>query len=279
MIRLAILGFSLMFMVNAAAAATLDTIRQSGVIKIGYRADASPLSYANPAGLPSGYSVDLCKMVVRGLKNRLRMQKLEIKYVLVTAKNRFEMIQQSKVDLLCCVTTVTLSRREKVDFSVLTFITGASILIREGGPESLKQLAGKKVGVTRGTTTEQSLLATLKADKTDATVITVKGHLEGLKALESGKINAYFSDRVILLGLIASSANPKKLRIAKGILGLEPYALAMRRGDSKFRHAIDWTLSRIYRSPTIVRIFRKNFWGKDPSKGLQTLYLMNALPD
>ena len=100
MIRIAILGISLMFMVNTAASATLDTIRQSGVIKIGYRTDASPLSYANPAGLPSGYTVDLCKMVVRGLKSRLQMQKLKIMYVPVTAKNRFDMIQQSKVDLL-----------------------------------------------------------------------------------------------------------------------------------------------------------------------------------
>ncbi len=279
MIRTAFLGYSLIFMVNAAAAATLDTIRQSGVIRIGYRTDASPLSYANPAGLPSGYTVDLCKMVVRGLKSRLQMQKLKIMYVPVTAKNRFDMIQQRKVDLLCGVTTVTLSRREKVDFSVLIYFTGASVLVRAGGAASFKQLAGKKIGVVAGTTTERSLRATIKADKINATIITVKGHPDGLKALESGKINAYFSDRVILLGLIASSANPEKLRIAKRVLGPEPYALAMRHGDSKFRHAVDWTLSRIYRSPTIVRIHRKNFWGRNPSKGLQTLYLMNALPE
>ena len=279
MIRPTLLGISLVFAASTASADTIATIRQSGEIKIGHRTGASPLSFTNPAGRPAGYSVDLCKLVVLGLKSRLQMPELKTKFVPVTAKNRFEMVQQGKVDLLCGVSTVTLSRREVVDFSVLTYFTGASVLVRKGGPGGFKALAGKKIGVAGGTTTERSLRATLKENKIAATVVTVGGHPAGLKALEGGKVDAYFSDRAILQGLVANSAKPENLLIAKGIFGPEPYALAMRKGDSKFRHAVDWTLSRIYRSPAIVRIYRKNFWGRNPSRGMTTLYLLNALPE
>jgi polar amino acid transport system substrate-binding protein/glutamate/aspartate transport system substrate-binding protein len=258
------------------AAATLDDVRQSGTLRVAYREDAIPFSLKNAIGEPGGLIVNLCRAVVGKIAADLSLPEIKITYVPVTAANRFDAIENGQADLLCEATTQTLTRRKQVDFSIPTFVDGAGMMIRDDGPRSLSALAGKKIGLLAGTTTEAAVRGNLKA----AEIVTVKSHSDGLGMLDRGEIVAYFADRSILMYLATQSEAPKRLRVAEQSLTLEPYALALRRGDNDFRLAVDRALSRIYRSGEIVEIFSalfgKNF---DISPALQALYQVSSLPD
>jgi len=262
----------------AASAGVLDRISQEKTIRIAYRTDAPPFSYKDKLGEPDGFMVDLCREVVKKLAGQLNVSPLNVTYVPVTAADRFEAIQQQKADLLCEPTSATLSRRELVDFSISTFVDGAGLMIRADGPRDLKALAGQKIGVLAGTTTEEALHNSLKSAGITADVIPAKTHAEGLAMLEGGKVSAYFGDRSILVSLIKDSKAPEKLMLAENYL--EPYALALPHGDDAFRLAVDRALSHIYRSGEIAAIFKRTFGDQTkPGEVLQTLYLIAGLPD
>ena len=146
----------------AAAEGVLDRIAKTGEIRLAYRDDAAPFSFvAEGKTEPQGYSVELCRAVARSVQAELKLDALKISYVLVDPEYRFQAISNGEAELLCEATTETLERREAFDFSIPTFISGAGLMIAPGGPTSFEALAGKKVGVLGGTTTEQDLMAYL----------------------------------------------------------------------------------------------------------------------
>ena len=148
-----------------AEAGTLDKVRQDKALRIAYRDDAPPFSFTDSTGLPVGFMVDLCQSVAKHIGEQLNVGDLKVTYVLVTAANRFDAIENGKADLLCEPTSATLSRREHVDFSIATFVDGASLLVAGDGPGDFGALSGKKIGVLAGTTTEQGLRDTLASAK------------------------------------------------------------------------------------------------------------------
>jgi ABC-type amino acid transport substrate-binding protein len=263
-----------------ATAGMLDKLRDGKTIHLGVRDDAPPFSYKDDKGQPAGFMVDLCRAVAHHISGELKVGELAIEYVPVTASDRFEAIETGKADLLCEATSATLSRREHVDFSIATFLDGASLIA--GGVEltSLKDLTGKKVGVLAGTTTEASLKETLRLAGIAADIVPAKTHEEGIAMLDKGDIAAYFGDRAILAFVAARSSAPDKLHLAQNYFSAEPYALALPRGDSDFRLAVDRALSRIYRSGQIAPIFAGTFGSQaPPSDTLKTLFAVAALPE
>jgi ABC-type amino acid transport substrate-binding protein len=254
-------------------------VRAAGVFKIGYRTDAPPFSYNSAIGEPAGYIVDLCREVAAAAKQELGVKDLKVEYVTVTAEDRFDAVKSGRVDLLCEATTVTLARRQLVDFSLMTFIDGASVMVRSDGPQSFKALGGHKIGVHAGTTTEDALRRTLADLKVEAEMVPVADHAEGVQRLESGEFAAYFADRAILTYLLLGEGAPKNLRISKEYFTREPYALALAHGDDDFRFLVDRTLARLYRSGAIGPIFARSFGKAKASEILQTLYAINALPE
>lgn len=274
------LGFVLLLWPAVTSAATLDRLRETGEIRIGYRQDAVPFSYENDLGEAAGYSVDLCRAVAAHLETELALDDLAVAYVPVSAENRFEAVRDGRVDLLCGATSVTLARREMVDFSIATFVDGASVLFRSDGPDDFQGLADGRVGVRSATTTEEALRNTLDDMDLDVDIVAVSSHDEGLSLLEVGEITAYFGDRAILQYLARASAEPGELRLSERYFTIEPYALALPRGDGAFRLAVDEALSRLYRSGDIERIFTGAFGPEaDPSELLKALYVISALPE
>jgi ABC-type amino acid transport substrate-binding protein len=264
----------------SADAGTLDRVRQDKALRLAYREDAPPFSFADETGLPAGYMVDLCKSVAKHIGDDLHIGDLKVAYVLVTAANRFDAIENGKADLLCEPTTETLARREHVDFSIPTFVDGASLLVGADAPTDFGALSGKKIGVLAGTTTEKSLHDTLASANIAAEVTPAKTHEEGLAMLDKGQIVAYFADRAILSYLASKSSDSSKLRLADNYFSLEPYALALPHGDEDFRLAVDRALSHIYRSGEIGVVFMHAFGNTmQPSDILKTLYSVSALPD
>lgn len=263
-----------------ASADLLTDIKANGTLRIAVRDDAPPFSSKNDKDEAVGYSVALCQAVAADLKKELGLSNLKIEYVKVTAEDRFKAITEKKADILCEATSATLARRALLDFSVPTFVSGAGLAIREGGPGDFKGLAGKKIGVLGGTTTEEALANTLKDQKIQAEVVPAKSHDEGLATLENGATDAYFADRTILRYRLAARKSPVKLLLSENYLTIEPYALGLPLGETGFRLAVDRSLSKLYRSGAIVKLFHDAF-GKEakPTALQKALYTISGLPE
>ena len=263
-----------------ADAATLDRIKDSGKLTIGYRTDAVPFSYKSEIGEPAGYSVELCKRVAAGIKDQLKLDKLDVAYFEIKSEGQFKEVQNGKVDLFCGATTQTLARREIVDFSLPTFVTGSTLLYRKDGPQTFDDLKGKEIGVRAGTTTEAGLKKALGQDEFQAKLVEEPSHEQGVADLASGKLAAYFGDGAILLYQWRKSPNRDKLMIADRFFSNEPYALVLPKDDGAFRLAVDSVLARLYRSPDIGTLFTASFGSDaDPSGIVKALYIINALPE
>ena len=249
------------FFVNPLAAqeltGTLLQIRESGKIKIGYREAEPPMSFKGEDGEPTGYTIDICKYIVTAIKDKIGPG-ISIEYVPVTAKERFDALVKNRIDILCGSTTKTLSRGELVDFTQLTFVTGASLMTLRGKRiNDTAALNGKKVGVVKGTTTAVALKELLKKTLTIAVTATYDTAGEGLAALEKGDIDAFAADQIVLIGLASTAEDPEKFTIASMVFSYEPFALAVRRNDADFRLVADRALSRLYRSGEILQIYEK----------------------
>lgn len=272
---LAICGFGL---ATAAQAGPLDRIKDSAEIRLAYRTDAAPFSYEQ-GGAPVGYSVNLCLEVAAALQRDMKLPKLTATFIRVTAQNRFDAITQGQADLLCEATSATLKRREIMDFSIPTFISGASLVIRPDGPTSMEALGGKKVGVLGGTTTQEVLEGSLKAQNINAEVVVAKTHDEGFEMLAKGETDAYFGDRTILEDHLRRIPDNGQLLLADSYLTIEPYALAMPI-DHDFRLAVDRALSRLFRTGGLIKVFRKSFDEKaKPSDLIKMLSRTSGLPE
>jgi ABC-type amino acid transport substrate-binding protein len=279
--RLAWLTFgATLLLIAGAQAQTLERVRTSGTFKIGFREDAAPFSYKDPTGEPTGFSVELCRLIATEVRKTLDLDELTIQYVPVGTEDRFRAVQDGRIDILCSADTVTLARRALVDFSLFTFLDGAAVLLRADGPADLRGLAGQKIGVRAATTTEDALRNALAELDMDAEVVTVSSHDDGLAKLEAGEIAAYFGDQAILIFLATGSAAPDKLKLSDQQFTFEPYALALTRGDDEFRLLVDRTLARTYRSGRIDHLFRTSFGpNADPTPAVRALYLINGIPE
>lgn len=261
-----------------ALAATLDRVRERGAFTIAYRVDAKPYSYLNERGEPAGYIVDLCREVALAVRQSVGSE-VRISYVAVTAGDRFDAVRDGSADILCDPSTVTLARRELVDFSIPTYLDGAGVISRDAKPiERFEDLQGKRVGVLAGTTTEQVLHSSLADLKVGATVTTVRDHREGINLLAADQIDAYFGDRAILTAFLTQQTLPG-FRIARHYFSLETYALALPRNDSAFRLLVDGTLARLYRSGGIRALLTKTFGRSKPDEVLDTLFVIHSLPE
>jgi len=260
---------------------TLKKIKDSGTIVMGYREQSLPFAFRGDDGKPAGYSVDLCQRIATGIQQQLKLAKLDVKWVPVTPENRIASVVNGTIDLECGSTTASLSRQEQVDFSNMTFIDGGSLLIKLGtNMSTLQDIGGKKIGVVPGTTTEGMIRTMLQKAQITADVVPVTDHRGGLAALESGSIDAYASDRVILIGLAATAKDPGQFAVAEQYLSYEPYAFMLRRGDAPFRLAVNRVLASLYRSGEIIPIYARWF-GRlgQPSKILVAMYALYALPE
>ena len=174
----------------AEQSSTLEQIKKTGKIRLGYRQSEPPMSFLDNNGKPAGYSIDLCARIVTGVKTKLDKPAISVEYVPVDSTNRFTALSDNKIDILCGSTTKTLSRGELVDFTQLTFVTGASLLsLASNRIDNVSTLQGKKVAVVKDTTTIVALKDALKDVLTEAEVVPVGSAADGLKALQEGKVD------------------------------------------------------------------------------------------
>jgi ABC-type amino acid transport substrate-binding protein len=230
---------------------------------------------------PSGYSIDLCRRVIGALEQQLGVKELKIRWVPVTVQNRFATVAKGDADMECGSSTVTLARMKEVDFSSFTFVDGTGLLVKAAlAGKGLGDLVNKKIGVITGTSNERALAEALKNRVVNATVVPVASREDGLAQLEAGNIDAFASDRVLLVGLASKAKDPKSLALLADALSFEPYAIALPRGDWQMRLAVNTALAQIYRSGAIVEIWNRWFsaFGR-PGPLVETIFLFGAIPE
>jgi ABC-type amino acid transport substrate-binding protein len=267
--------------VMAAEPDTLQKIKSSNTITLGYREDARPFAYTGDDGKPAGYSVELCTRIAATIARQLGLTNLQTKWVKVTPENRLTSVINGTIDLECGSTTASLARQEQVDFSLMTFVDGGSLLVTDAsGVRGIATLDGKKVGVVPGTTTEKALTMAIAKHGVKTTVVQVKNHAEGVAALDNKTIDAYASDRTLLIGMGRTSKSPEKLSLVDEYFSYEPHGFVLRRGDAAFRLAVNRGLASMYRSGEVAPIFEKYF-GSMTTAGplIVNMYLMNGLPE
>ena len=267
---------------SAANTSTLEQIKNNEEIRIGYRETEPPMSFVKENNQPIGYSIELCLHIVNEVKNVLKNPNIAIRYVPVTAADRFEALQNNSIDILCGTTTKTLSRSELVDFTQLTFITGASLLsLKTAEINGIPDLIGKKVAVVKGTTTMDIVKKALKKDISDAIIVPVETASAGMDMVINGEVAAFSADQIVLIGLVVTHKNPKQFTVAKEVFSFEPFALAVRRNDADFRLLANRVLSQLSRSGVIKKVY-KQWFGKyitEVPALLEALYILNATPE
>jgi ABC-type amino acid transport substrate-binding protein len=259
MLRRTLLVFALSCAFAAPAVAqigTLEKIRGAGAITLGYIEDAAPFSFVDAKGEPQGYSVNLCREIARGIGAQLGLPKLETRWVALTIQNRLEAVSARRVDIECSTTTWTLSRQRNVDFSLITFVDGGSVLTKVGsGLGRLADLNGKRVAVIKGTTTEQALRDSLARYSVNAQVLTVSTRPEGVKLVEESKVEGFAADRTTLVGAVLARSASGAYRLLDEDFSIEPYVFALPRGDHEYRLAVNRVLARLFRSGEIAKVY------------------------
>jgi ABC-type amino acid transport substrate-binding protein len=266
----------------AADISTLEQIKKSGEIRIGYRETEPPMSFLNKDKQPVGYSIELCLHIANEVKSTLQNPNIATKYLPVNASNRFDALRDNSIDILCGSTTKTLSRSELVDFTQLTFITGAAFLsLNSAKVEKFSDLKGKKVAVVKDTTTKNALEKNLRKKGSDAKIIVVDSAAEGVDLVVKGEVAAFSADQIVLIGLVVTHKDKKQFAVSDKVFSFEPFALAIRLNDSEFRLLADRTLARLNRSGNITKVF-KQWFGKyitEVPALLEAMYILNATPE
>jgi glutamate/aspartate transport system substrate-binding protein len=257
----------------------LKQISETKVVKLAHRTDAKPFSFVNVQGQPDGYTVDLCKFVVHSLELQLDA-KLTIAWVPVDTKSRFDAVASGLADMECGSSTVSFERMTKVDFSSFIFMENTGVLVRtSSGVSGIAGLGGKGIAVIAGTTNEVALKKELQRRQLPTSLVLVKDRQEGLMKLESGAVDGFASDKLLLIG--TQNADSSTYKILPEDLSYEPYAIALPRGDSDFRLAVNRGLSHLYSSHTILDIYLKWFAAIGPSPGLMpaAVYIFGTFPE
>ena len=265
-----------------ATETTLGRIAETGEFRIGFVPDAPPLSFIDKNGNAVGYSIDLCRHIASTIRDELGLEKINLTFTpLVSMEDRLSGVEDGLVDIECGATTVTLSRRERVDFSLMTFITGSAVLSQKKDPiGAADDLDGKRIAVIGGTTTEDVMRGFVEFNEFDIELEMIETHEDGMVLLNADKVDGYASDRAMLIGQVFRDENANiEYMMMQSVLSFEPYGLMVRRGDTEFRLAADRALASLYRTARIRRIYHNWFgrYGEELSPIVAAMYQFQAV--
>lgn len=248
---------------------TLKKIKDTGVVTVGYREASIPFAYLDDKQKPIGYSMDICAKVVRSLKSELNMSNLEIKFVPVTPQTRIPLMANGTIDIECGSTTNTVERQKQVAFAVTTFITGTKLLVKKNsGIKSYKDLKGKPVVVTQGTTNERAIKALNDKENLGIRFLAAKDHAESFLTVDTGRAVAFPMDHILLFGLIANSKNPQEWTVAGEFLSFDPYAIMLRKDDPQFKKFVDGVIIGMMQSGELEKLYTQWFMKPIPPKNV-----------
>jgi glutamate/aspartate transport system substrate-binding protein len=245
---------------------TLKKIKETKTVTLGYRESSIPFSYVNKVGEPIGYSIDLCNAVVDEVSKELEGTEIGVKNKKVTSETRIPAVRSGEVDLECGSTTANFERKKEVAFSPIFFVAGTKFLVpRSSGISSYRDLRGKTVVVTAGTTNEAAIRAISEKQHLGIKLLVGADHDESFAMLKDGKADAFATDDVLLSGLVATTRTGDRYHVVGEYLSYDPYGLMYRKDDPDFGALVDRTFSRLAQSRELVQLYNKWFQQRLPT--------------
>jgi glutamate/aspartate transport system substrate-binding protein len=261
--------------VFAQATDTLAKVKASGVITMGVRDSSGALSYTLGDGKYTGYHVEICQRVIANVE-KAAGRKLEVKYQPVTSQNRIPLVQNGTVDIECGSTTNNATRLKDVAFLPTTFVEEVRIAVKtSSGINGIKDLNGKNVATTTGTTSVQTLRKNERAQGIDFKEVFGKDHADSFLLLESGRAEAFVMDGAILAGNIATAKNPADFKLVGEVLSVEPIAIMVRKDDAAFKKIGDDTVKELAKSGELAKLWDKWFMQPIPPKNTKVGYAVS----
>jgi len=246
---------------------TLAKARAAHAITIAHRESSVPFSYLSPRKEPIGYSIELCKKLVEAIGEAVGRE-LAIRWLPVTAETRIDAITSGRADLECGSTTDNLERRKLVAFSPTIFVAGTKLLVRRGSPiRSFRDLGGRTVVVTAGTTNEKAMEEIARRFKTGFTLVAARDHAESYATLEAGGADAFATDDVLLHGLVARHSAQKKYHVVGEFLSYDPYGIMFRRDDAQLAGLVKQAFHDLAEDGEVERQYKRWFLRRIPSGG------------
>ncbi|WP_439606465.1 transporter substrate-binding domain-containing protein [Hydrogenophaga sp.] len=243
----------------AQAGDTLAKIKASGSVSLGVR-ESSGLGYTLGNGKYVGFHTEMGEIVLADIQKQLGLPKLEVKYQPVTSQNRIPLVQNGTVDLECGSTTNNATRQKDVSFAVTTYVEEVRIAVKaNSGINAIKDLNGKNVATTTGTTSVQTLRKNERAGGIDFKEVYGKDHADSFLLLESGRADAFVMDGSILAANISKSKNPADFKIVGEVLSVEPIACMLRKDDPAFKKAVDDSIKRQIADGSLAKLYDKWF--------------------
>ena len=248
---------------------TLKKVKDSGSITIGHRDASITFSYYDDQQKPIGYTMDLCHRIVDAVKSELKMQKVDVKYQLVTSANRIPLMANGTIDLECGSTTNNLERQKQVWFTITHFVTANRFVSKKSAKlNKLEDLKGKTVVSTAGTTNIKQITELNSQKNLGANIVSANGHPEAFLMVETGRAAAFVMDDILLYSLVATSKSPKDYAISQDALSVEPYGIMLRKDDAAFKKVVDAAMTNLYKSGQINAIYDKWFQKPVPPKNI-----------
>jgi len=243
----------------ALAQDTLEKIKSSGTLAIGTRTGSPPFAYVNKDNQWVGFSIDLVEMLIKPEVEKAVGKAIKIEKKESTPPTRIPLLSSNSVDLIAGTMTDTPQRRESVDFSLTFFYTGAQFLVKKGSPiKGVNDIAGKRIASQQASTNA----AILRAKYPQAQLREFPDQPAAFQALLQGQVDAFTNDGIQLAGLKSKAPNPGDWEIVGDFYSEEPYGMAMRKGDAKFKAAVDAGLKKGFESGKYFEIYDKWFGPK-----------------
>ena len=253
----------------AQESATLKKIKETGTITLGHRESSIPFSYYDDKQQVIGYSHELMLKAVDGIKEHLKLAKIDTKLMPITSANRITLIQNGTVDIECGSTTNNLDRQKQVAFSTTIFVIGTKLMVKKtSGITDFADLAGKNVVTTAGTTSERLLRKMNEEKKMGMNVISAKDHGESFLTLETGRAVAFMMDDALLFGEMAKAKRAGDWAVVGTAQSKEAYGCMLRKDDPEFKKVVDAALTKVMTSGEAEKIYAKWFMNPIPPKGL-----------
>ncbi|MCP3396258.1 amino acid ABC transporter substrate-binding protein [Bradyrhizobium sp. CCGB20] len=245
---------------------TLSAIKSRHTVRLGYRESSPPFSFLDQSGRPIGYSLELCEAIVEEIGVEVDDPNLKIDYVKVTSDDRIDAVLQNKIDLECGSTTANAERGKRVAFSPLIFVAGTKLMVPKASKvQSLTDLKGKTVVVTKGTTNEQAIQAADKKSSLGLNIVVGADHEQSYQMLADGKADAFATDDILLSGLIARHKAQDKFRVTGDYLSYDPYGIMFRKGEPQLSAVVDRTFRKLGSNQDLIPLYNKWFIARLPT--------------
>jgi glutamate/aspartate transport system substrate-binding protein len=259
---------------------TLTAIKNTHVVHLGYRESSPPFSFLDQANRPIGYSLELCEAVVDEIGAEVDDPNLKIEYVKVTSDDRIQAVLQNKIDLECGSTTANAERGKQVAFSPLMFVAGTKLMVpKASGVQSVTDLKGKTVVVTKGTTNEQAMHNADKKFSLGLNIVTSPDHEQSYQMLSDGKADAFATDDILLYGLIARHKSQDKFRVTGDYLSYDPYGIMFRKGEPQLSAVVERTFRKLGSNHDLIPLYNKWFVSRLPTGERMNVAISPQLED